>query len=143
MRWKRGLSFGALLWVFIFFEVSFLMFGLKLLPGVAYYLIHYALLTALVVLCSWLYFRDSKARVGLNAGGFLGVVFVLMSVVLDAVITIPLFEGFNYMFFFRNNILFSYLLTIIACAVVGRVMGKGAKKKLSGKKRKKRKKRRK
>ncbi len=66
------------------------MFGLKIeIPSMAYYLINLPVFAILVAIPSYFYF--SKEKAGTKNGFLLGLIFLLVGVVLDAVITIPLF----------------------------------------------------
>src|SRR3989344_2384779 len=100
MRLKRALLCGALLWVLIFFEVSILMFGFKIVGGGLYYTIHYIMLIILASLSALIYFRGRVDR-GLGQGLLVGLVMVLTGIVLDAIITVPLFTK-NYAAFFKD-----------------------------------------
>lgn len=119
MNWKKGLLLGIALWVLIFFEVSILMFGFKLSsPDPNYYLIHAILLTVFIIVLSLIYFSDKKTKKGMIKGIVLGIVFVVIGVILDSVITIPLFVK-DWEFFFKTEMLVSYLWEIILCGFIG------------------------
>lgn len=121
MNLKRAIAFGALSWVLIFFEVSILMFGLQLETGIAYYIIHYILAAVLIALTAALYFKGKKVnKRGFGEGAIVGIIFVITGIVLDAIITVPLFIR-DYGFFFDPMMLISYLETIIIAGVVGAV----------------------
>ncbi len=89
MKFWRAVLTGALIWVLVFFEVCILMFGFKLNPlSSLYYIIHYLALAIFVLLASLIYFR--KAKAGFLNGLWLWIIFVLVGIVLDSIITIPL-----------------------------------------------------
>lgn len=117
MNFKRALLSGALLWVLIFFEVSILMFGFKL-TGNSYYITHYILLIFLTTIATLVYFRGKKAKAGLKEGALLGLTFVIVGIILDAVITIPLFIK-DYSFFLDIKLILSYLEGIIITSIIG------------------------
>lgn len=121
MYLKRAIAFGALSWVLIFFEVSILMFGLQLEPGAGYYIIHYILAAVLIALTAALYFKGKRVnKRGFGKGAIVGIVFVIVGIILDAIITVPLFVK-DYSFFFDPMMLIGYLETIIIVCVVGAV----------------------
>ena len=118
MKFTRAVFIGALLWVLIFFEVSILMFGVKLkAPDTNYYIIHYIIVILLVFLASLIYFR--KAKAGAFEGLYLGFVFIFVGIVLDSVITIPLFMYMQYLFLISIRMLISYAIGLIVCTIVG------------------------
>ena len=124
MKVLRALGFGALLWVLLFFEVSILMFGLKLEQGSASFLvIHYIAVTLFLAIASLLYFRGKGVKAGLLQGIYAGMLFLIAGLVLDSVITIPLFilpSGGGYIEFFLTGwMLLGYLETIVIPGIIG------------------------
>ena len=120
MKFWRAVLTGALIWVFVFFEVSILMFGFKLnSPDSLYYIIHYIALAIFVILASLIYFRGKKAKAGFWNGLYLGIIFILVGIVLDSIITIPLFMKFDYSFLIGGEMLVGYIMTLIVCMIVG------------------------
>lgn len=118
MKFWRAVLTGALIWILIFFEVSILMLGFKLEPPDSfYYIIHYILLFGFILLSSLIYFR--KAKTGLVHGLWLGIIFILVGIVLDSIITIPLFMKFDYSFLISGGLLVGYIMTLIVCMIVG------------------------
>jgi hypothetical protein len=122
MNLKRALTIGVVLWVVFFFEVSILMFGFGLAAGTTYYIIHYSLSAIFLTLASLIYFKEKGS---IKEGLHLGLVFALVGIVLDAVITVPLFVK-NYSNFFTIYMLMGYLEGVIVATIVG---GLKAKKK--------------
>lgn len=117
MKPIRAILNGILLWVLIFFEVSILMFGFKLnAPSPLYYIIHYIAFAIFVLLASLIYFR--KASAGLEQGLLLWLIFVITGIVLDSIITIPLFMNFDYNFLISAEMLVGYVISLIICALV-------------------------
>ena len=115
---KRVIWTGALLWVLIFFEVSILMFGFKIkAPSTLYFLAHFPLLAILVAIVSYLYFKN-QTESGAKSGSMLGVSYLMVGIVLDSIITIPLFIK-DYSFFLRADMLIGFLETIIITTLVG------------------------
>jgi|SRR3989338_4089193 len=123
MNLKRAIFSGALLWVLIFFEVSVLMFGLELEAGKNYYIIHYILLALLSLISAAVYFRGKKVRKGFGEGILVGIVFVIVGLVLDAVITVPLFIK-NYSIFADPYLWVGIIEGLIIVAIVGAVKGR-------------------
>ena len=79
MNIYRAILSGALLWVLIFFEVSILMFGLKLETGTTYYAIHYIALFFLTLIAVSVYFKG-KIKRGISQGIGVGIVFSTASI---------------------------------------------------------------
>ena len=125
MNTKTAILSGILLWVLIFFEVSILLFGFKLAQGAtAYYISHYILLVILVVISSLVYFKERKIKADFKQGVLLGICFILVGVVLDSIITIPLFLKMDYSFLISMEMLMSNILVIVVSGVVGLVKKK-------------------
>jgi|SRR3989338_2964530 len=119
MNWNRGFYFGVLLWVLIFFEVSILMFGFNLgADDVAYYILHYIFVAIFVILASLFYFRGHRIKRDIREGLLLGVYFAVIGIVLDAIITVPLFVK-DYSFFLDAGLLAGYLEIIVISGIVG------------------------
>ena len=116
MKLWRAILFGILLWILIFFEVSILMFGLNLTEGVTYYVIHYILLILFSVFVAVLYFRN-------DVGGFLngivvGLMFLITGIILDVIITVPLFVK-DYGFFLDLFLWVGFILGVLIAGLVG------------------------
>ena len=120
MNWKRAILFGALIWVLIFFEVSILMFGLKMQSGLNYYLLHYISVGIIVLIVAFLYFKG-KVKGGFKEGLLVGVIFAITGIVLDSIITIPLFMNFDYSFFLDIYLLIGILEGVIITTIIGSV----------------------
>jgi hypothetical protein len=121
MNLKRAIAFGVLCWVLIFFEVSILMFGLQLETGIGYYIIHYILAAVLIALTAALYFGGKNVnKKGFVEGVIVGLIFVVVGIILDAIITVPLFVK-DYSFFLDVMMLIGYLETIIVAGIVGAI----------------------
>lgn len=119
MNWKRGILTGILFWVLIFFEVSILMFGFSLQAGTLYYIIHFIVLILLVLISALIYFQ--KAKPGWKQGLFLGIIYIIVGIILDSIITIPLFMKLDYSFLIRSDILIGYIETIVLCVIFGAI----------------------
>ncbi len=118
MKLKRAAMCGVLLWVLIFFEVSILMFGLNIqAPSRTYYLVHLPLLFILGVISSLVYFKG-KVKGGAKNGLILGIIFVIIGMILDGIITVPLFVK-DYSFFLKIEMLIGYLIILITTTIVG------------------------
>jgi hypothetical protein len=114
MNLKKALMLGIAFWVVIFFEVSILMFGFGL-KGTAYYIIHYALAGIFLIIASILYF---KKKGNIREGLILGTVFIVVGIILDSIITVPLFVH-NYSSFFNNSMLAGYIETLVITTIFG------------------------
>ncbi len=119
MKIKKAILYGALAWVLIFFEVSILMFGLKLTPSSEYYYItHIPLVAIIISFCSLLYFR--KTKVDTWEGFKLGITFIIIGIILDAIITVPLFVK-DYNFFLKTELLISYVIGVLITTIIGSI----------------------
>ncbi|MFH1307780.1 MAG: hypothetical protein ABIH72_02925 [archaeon] len=115
---KRAVLFGALLWMMIFFEVSILMFGFKLEAGTVYYIIHYILAVILALVTALVYFNGKKIKAGAKQGLLVGIIMALTGIILDAIITVPLFVK-SYSFFLDTYLWIGILLGILTISLVG------------------------
>jgi len=100
MKLLRAIGVGALLWILIFVEISVTMLGLRL-SNVATYIIHYFLMVPMALFCAWLYYK-SKDKVN---GFLLGLFMVAVGIILDMIITVPLFiipAGGSYVSYFSE-----------------------------------------
>ena len=125
MNLKRVILFGALLWILIFFEVSILMFGFNLKEGLSFYVIHYIMLIILTAMVSMFYFK--KQKVTAAEGLKVGVIFLIISSILDAIITIPLFVK-TYSFYSNIYLWIAFLITLLTTTIYGALIKKPAKK---------------
>lgn len=105
-----------------FFEVSMLMFGISL-SGNFYYIAHYILLGILSGAIGVIYFMDKNSGKGVKEGLRTGAVFLVTGIVLDAIITVPLFVK-DYSFFFRLPLLLGYAEGLIVLGAIGFVKEK-------------------
>ncbi|PIN77350.1 hypothetical protein COV15_02170 [Candidatus Woesearchaeota archaeon CG10_big_fil_rev_8_21_14_0_10_34_12] len=117
MRLKRAILCGALLWILIFFEVSILMFGFNITSGPLYYTVHYILLIFLAGLAALVYFRGRVDR-GFWQGILVGIIMAVTGVVLDSIITVPLFIK-SYSFFANSYLWTGIIEGIIIVGIVG------------------------
>jgi hypothetical protein len=100
MKVLKLIETGALLWIVIFVEISITMIGLKF-SNLVSYIIHYIVLIPIALLCATFYYK-SKDKIN---GFLLGFFVVLIGVILDCLITVPLFvmpAGGNYMTYFSQ-----------------------------------------
>lgn len=88
MKLTRALWTGTLSWVLVFFEVSVLMFGFSI-QNTETSIAHYILFAIAILIPAYLYFKKAKASA--LEGVYLTLIYLVVSLVLDAVITIPLF----------------------------------------------------
>lgn len=128
MNWKRAALFGLLLWVLIFFEVSILMFGFGLSQGMAaYYYAHYIILVILVIISAFLYFKGKNIPKSFNEGLAVGIMFIAVGIILDSLITVPLFVK-NYAFLYSLEMIGSAVLVIVVTALIGLALAKPRKR---------------
>tara|TARA_Y100000034_G_C6899253_1_gene415323 strand:- start:260 stop:628 length:369 start_codon:yes stop_codon:yes gene_type:complete len=122
MKLLKQISYGALLWVLIFFEVSILMFGFGLEDGLSYYITHYLLAIFLVALVTALYFRKENSN--FIKGIKIGIIFAITGIILDLAITVPLFVKDYTLMFGDIGLWIGIVLGIITAGVVGAVKNK-------------------
>ena len=125
MNTKKAILLGIALWVLIFFEVSILIFGLKLrapddsYADPVYYGLHFLFFSLFVILLGIIYFREKKIKKGFLEGLLLGIMFVIVGIILDSLITIPLFKNKDYSFLLQREIVFSEIWGVILLGIVG------------------------
>jgi hypothetical protein len=90
-----------------------------------YYIIHYTVLAILTITVSLIYFHHSPK--GLIPGFFVSLVFLLTGIILDGVITVPLFVK-TYLFLIDPFLLLGYMEGIIIVSLVGHIIGFSGKK---------------
>jgi ABC-type transport system involved in multi-copper enzyme maturation permease subunit len=125
MRLIRAGLFAIVLWVLIFFEVSILMFGLGLGEGnPIFHTIHFVFASLFVIVLGFAYFYPKKVKKGFLQGLLVGIIFVVIGIILDCVITIPIFiipQGGSYVFLIKPYILLQEIWTIVLCFLVGMI----------------------
>lgn len=101
MNFKRALGMGALIWVFTFVVISIVMFlpwfkesNLRIM--MAWWVVE---IPVVLLLAKW-YFK--QRRPNLKEGFLAGLVALLVGVVLDSIITVPLFVQADYVKFYGN-----------------------------------------
>jgi hypothetical protein len=119
MNIKRGIAAGVILWVLIFFEVSILMFGFKLTAGTTYYTIHYIALAVIAYISALFYFKGKRVKKNAKEGLKAGIVMLVTAIVLDALITVPLWMGGNYAFFLDPYLIAGLVETLVVVAIAG------------------------
>ena len=110
MKWLNAIKYGAILWGMIFIEWSIIIFApvLKNL-GQWQFALHYIVLIPMALLAASKYYKKDK-----KVNGFLlGVVFLVTGIVLDAIITVPLFIGGDYSFFTETLMLVGFAEMIL------------------------------
>jgi hypothetical protein len=111
MKTLKAISLGVLLWILIFIEISITMLGLKL-SDTTVWIIHYTLLIPFAILCAGIYYK-SKDKIN---GFALGLVFLIVGIILDMIVTVPLFiipQGGGYGTYFSNMFMLSGFLELI------------------------------
>jgi hypothetical protein len=119
MRIKRAVFIGALLWGLLLLEARTLnkfLFKLRT-PNMTYYIVYYAIIIILIFLASLIYFR--KRETGAFEGLYLGFIFIFVGVVLDSVLTIPLFMYMNYLFLISKKRILFYAINLVVCTIIG------------------------
>lgn len=119
MRLLRAILLGVVLWLGIFFEASLLMTILNSNNSQIYYCLHFLFASLFVIVLSLFYFYPRKVGKGFLNGILVGLVFFVISVILDSIVTIPLFLNMDYGFLIRTDILLMELWGIILCGIVG------------------------
>ncbi len=112
---------GILLWMLIFAFVSIFMF---VLPNLNTNLLLLLINPVLILLCGFMYFREVEGSV--REGLFLGLFWILISIVLDAAITVPLFVK-SYQFFFQWPLWAGYAEVLMVAVLAGRYIKAGKK----------------
>ena len=119
MNIKKAILYGILLWVLVFFEVSILMFGFNIqIPSSLYYITHMPIFAIIIAFVSLLYFKKEKS--GLKNGFLLSLAFLATGIVLDSVITVPLFIK-DYSFFIKKEMLIGFLEMVVVTMLIGAV----------------------
>lgn len=119
MNLKRALGYSALLWIFIFVEVSVLMFGLQM-PNPDSSLVHFILLGIITLAVSYLYFSTKTVKASVQQGILFGLAAIIFSAIIDAIITVPLFMQWDYAALFLNGWLWvGYIEIIVITTFVG------------------------
>ena len=123
MNTTRAILYGALMWVLIFFEVSILVFGFKMSAAdLSYKVIHSLLLAIIVLVVSAFYFSKRGTKGGIMEGLKVGLMFLITGIVLDSLITIPLFKAFDYAGFLLDPMmLIGFVESVAVVMVVGAV----------------------
>lgn len=117
MRIKGAVFIGALLWGLLLFESLIIKNFVEIrIPNISNY-IHYVIIILLILLTGLIYFRKKEA--GPLNGLYLGFIFIFVSIILDSVITIPLFEYLQYLLLISIEKLIFYAITLVVCTIVG------------------------
>ena len=102
MKLPRAILTGTILWAIIFIEWSIIIFAPVLKDlGNSQWFIHYILLIPIVLLGASFYYK----KAGLVNGFLLGLVMLITGIILDAIITVPLFtkpQGTGYAGFYLS-----------------------------------------
>lgn len=111
MNIKRAVGFGAMLWILIFVLLSILLF-LPFLEGrtLAVHVIFWIFLIPIVLLLAKWYFKADPPT--MKKGFFLGIIGVIVGIILDLIITVPLFIK-SYDVFFTDWMLWFSLVEVV------------------------------
>lgn len=116
MNILRAIVTGTIAWALIFVEWSIIMFApiLKDLPNIWQWIIHYVVLILIVSLVTHFYYLGKDRH---THGLLVGLVMLVTGIILDSVITIPLFilpQGGTYSsFFFQWLMIAGYIELLI------------------------------
>lgn len=123
LNWKPVVGLGILLWLLIFVEISVVMF-MPVLAGMetVQKVIHLALLPVLVLICGRIYFRKRKVKSAVRVGLFTGIVWLIIGTILDLIVTVPLFSGFE--LFMQWNLWLGYLEVLVFTIVSASIFNK-------------------
>lgn len=118
MNIKRAVGYSILLWVIIFVVISILMFlpwfkNSQSSVQIAWWFL------AIPVTLFWakLYFKADPPTA--KKGFYLGIIGLIVSTILDAVITVPLFVK-SYSLYFGNLMLYvGYAELLVLCVIAG------------------------
>ena len=118
MNYKRAFATGIMLWVFIFMAISILMFVPILLDKtLTQFIIFWILLIPAVLLLGKWYFKMDAPS--LKKGFILGIILLFTVIVLDVIITVPLFVK-SYTVFFRDWMIYvEYSEILLLCIYAG------------------------
>ena len=120
MNLKRAIWTGALSWILVFFEVSILMFGFNI-SNTDTSIVHYILFAIAILIPVLIYFKKAKASA--LEGLYLCLIYFIVSLVLDAVITIPLFIKY-YSFLMNPYHLIGFAESLIVAVAIGAIKKK-------------------
>lgn len=116
MKILKAVLLGLLLWVLVFVEISITMIGLKL-SEINVWLIHYIALIPFTILCAWLYYKKKDK----TNGFLLGLVILIIGIILDIIITVPLFimpqDGGYQDYFLNVYLLIGFIELIVITSV--------------------------
>lgn len=118
MKTGKAILYGALIWVIMFVLWSIMMFapGIKDMQVLQYIVGYVVLIVAVFLLAKKYYKSKSKAN-----GFLLGLIFAVVGIILDAIVTVPLFimpEGMGYADFFLNIwMIVGYALMILVAGL--------------------------
>ena len=93
------------------------MFGFGL-EGLTYSIVHYLILIILAGFASYFYFRGKGVKRGAGEGLLLGIVMMLTGIILDSIITVPLFIK-SYSFFADVYLWIGIVEEVVITTIVG------------------------
>ena len=113
VNWLLATSTGLLNWILIFVVLSIVMF----IPTVGNYTnyLSFVFVPILAAICAFLYFRRTDGTI--LHGVILGVYYLIIGLILDLIVTIPLFVK-SYSFFSDWTLWVGYAETIFACVIL-------------------------
>jgi len=120
IQWKNAVSIGMIIWM-IGVIISSLTFNLtKILPLNIVDLIYIILLIPIVWACSRLYFGHKIASV--SEGTTIGLVFIAISLILDILITVPIWVK-SYVGYISSWQIWAYFIEILLITIFTAAMG--------------------
>lgn len=117
LRKKYATMWGAILWALIFIEVSIWMF----IPGLTVMLqkvLHYITLPFITILCAHFYFKHDVPTI--RKGMVLGFYFIIIGVLLELIITIPLFVK-DFAYFMDWTLYFGFAIILATVIIYGKL----------------------
>lgn len=116
MRKWRAVLCGALLWVIIYFEVTILLFGARVVDA-NHHPIHFMVLAIFTIIVSMIYF-NRNVQPNYSEGIKAGIIFIVVIFLLDALFTAPLLLQ-DYSLLFNSFLIYEYLEIIFLTALMG------------------------
>ena len=124
--YKNATLWAVILWALIFIVWSIIIFVPVLKDSLLWqWIIHYIVLIFLVWLCAANYFK--KAGPSAKSGICLGIYFVIIGAILDAIVTVPLFVK-DWGFYSQWQLWVGYAVVIIVSILVGSALSKKGSK---------------
>ena len=119
---KRAIWTGVISWVLIFFEVSIIMFCFKI-KSTETSIVHYILFPFTITIPALIYFKKPNIKIDIKHGIYLSLIYFATGLVLDSIITIPLFVK-DYYFLLNPYHLIGFVESLIITILIGLIKKK-------------------